>query len=55
VKIRKLLKKLRRERDQLTVELAEEGVAPAPEVEATEERIAEHRDAMQEAPKESPG
>jgi hypothetical protein len=41
--LRELLAKLRRERDQLTVELAEEGVAPEGEVEATEERIAEHR------------
>jgi hypothetical protein len=35
------LKKLRRKRDQLTVELAVEGVAPDDEVKATEERIAE--------------
>ena len=33
------LRKLRRERDQLTVELAEEGVAPEREVQAVEERI----------------
>ncbi len=35
------LRKLWRDRDQLTVELAEGGVAPEAEVEATEERIAE--------------
>ena len=33
------LKKLRREREQLTVELAEEGVAPESEVRETEERV----------------
>jgi hypothetical protein len=33
------LKKLRREREQLTVELAEGGVAPESEVRGTEERI----------------
>jgi hypothetical protein len=33
------LKQLRREREQLTVELAEGGVAPEDEVRATEERI----------------
>lgn len=37
--LRELLGKLRRERDQLTVELAEEGVAPEQEVRATEERV----------------
>ena len=36
------LRKLRRERDQLTVELAEEGVAPESEVRAAEERIEHH-------------
>ena len=34
------LKKLRRERDQETVELAERGIAPEDEVRETEERIA---------------
>jgi len=33
------LKKLRREREQLTVELAEEGVAPEAEVRDVEERV----------------
>lgn len=33
------LKKLRREREQLTVELAEGGVAPESEVRETEERV----------------
>ena len=33
------LKKLRREREQLTVELAEGGVAPEGEVRETEERV----------------
>ncbi len=36
---RDLWKKLRRDREQLTVELAEGGVAPEPEVRETEERI----------------
>lgn len=36
------LRSLWRERDQLTVELAEGGVAPEAEVEATEERVAKH-------------
>jgi hypothetical protein len=33
------LKKLRREREQVTVELAEEGIAPEDEVRAVEERV----------------
>jgi hypothetical protein len=33
------LKRLLRDRDQLTVELAEEGVAPEDEVHAVEERV----------------
>ena len=41
------LMKFRRDRDQLTVELAEEGVAPADEVRATEERIEEHHEVEQ--------
>jgi hypothetical protein len=43
VDIRGWLRKLLRERDQETVELAEQGVAPADEVHATEQRMAEHR------------
>jgi hypothetical protein len=42
--IRELLKSLLRQRDQLTVELAEEGVAPEREVHAVEERIGEHHE-----------
>jgi hypothetical protein len=37
--LRDLLRTLRRDRDQLTVELAEGGVAPESEVRETEERI----------------
>jgi hypothetical protein len=43
VSIRDLLSKWARFRDQETVELAEEGIAPADEVEAVEERVEEHR------------
>jgi hypothetical protein len=46
------LKKLHRERDQLTVELAERGVAPEDEVRATEERIEAHGERR---PPEPPG
>jgi hypothetical protein len=41
--IRDFFKKWSRERDQETVEFAEEGIAPPDEVEAMEERVAEHR------------
>ncbi len=44
MKVLDWLRKLVRERDQLTVELAEEGVAPEAEVRATEERIEKHAD-----------
>jgi hypothetical protein len=44
VRVRELLSKLRREREQLIVELAEQGVAPEDEVEETEERIAERHE-----------
>jgi len=37
--LRDLLRTLRRDREQLTVELAEGGVAPESEVRETEERI----------------
>jgi len=37
--LRDRLKKLRREREQLTVELAEGGVAPESEVHEVEERV----------------
>jgi hypothetical protein len=43
VSIRDLLSKWSRFRDQETVEFAEQGIAPEDEVEATEERVAEHR------------
>jgi hypothetical protein len=43
VSIRDLLSKWSRFRDQETVEFAEEGIAPPDEVEAVEERVAEHR------------
>jgi hypothetical protein len=36
------LKRLLRDRDQLTVELAEEGVAPEDEKQWTEEQVAKH-------------
>jgi hypothetical protein len=38
-----LLRRWSRFRDQETVEFAESGIAPADEVKATEERVAEHR------------
>jgi hypothetical protein len=43
VSIRDFFKRWSRERDQETVELAEEGIAPEDEVEAMEERVEEHR------------
>jgi len=55
VGLRELLGKLRRERDQLTVELAEEGVAPEDEVVETEERIAERHHDDQAPPDETAG
>ena len=53
--LRELLGKLRRERDQLTVELAEEGVAPEDEVAETEERIAERHQSPASATDTEPG
>ena len=37
------LKRFLRDRDQLTVELAEQGIAPEDEREWTEEQVAKHR------------
>lgn len=45
------LKRLLRDRDQLTVELAEQGIAPEDEKEWTEEQVAKHH--HPDAPSES--
>jgi hypothetical protein len=43
VSLKDILKRWSRERDQETVEFAEEGLAPEDEVEAVEERVEHHR------------
>ncbi len=41
--LKDVFKRWSRERDQETVEFAEEGIAPEDEVEAVEERVEHHR------------
>ncbi len=52
--LRDLIDRLLRSRDQEIVELAEKGVAPDDEVEAVEERVAEHRRHAEKPPEEPP-
>lgn len=48
--LKDVFKRWSRERDQETVEFAEEGIAPEDEVEAVEERVEHHRNAGEPAP-----
>jgi hypothetical protein len=52
--IRDILNRWSRDRDQETVELAEAGIAPEDEVEAVEERVAEHRHEHDQPPGDGP-
>jgi len=52
--LRDVLKRWSRQRDQETVEFAEEGIAPEDEVEAVEERVAEHRHERDQPPGDGP-